>query len=66
MFRELSVTLTGRPSNPNSLTQPPAPSDSGKNSPDQDMDDEEVSFDVKIEHALSGTRVFFKCFLSFI
>ncbi|XP_064394235.1 phosphatidylinositol 3,4,5-trisphosphate 5-phosphatase 2-like [Halichondria panicea] len=56
MFRELSVTLTGRPSNPNSLTQPPAPSDSGKNSPDQDMDDEEVSFDVKIEHALSGKK----------
>ncbi len=58
MFRELSVTLTGRPSNPSSLTQPIPPSDAGKDSPDQDMDEEEVSFDVKVEHALSGTRFF--------
>ncbi len=55
MFRELSVTLiTGRPSNPTSLSQPLPPHDSGLESPDQDMDDEEVSFDVKIDQALSG------------
>ena len=54
MLRELNVTLTGRHSNPTSLSQPLPPSDSGIESPDQDMDDEEVSFDVKVDVALSG------------
>ena len=49
MLRELSVTLTGRPSDPSSLTQPPTSSESGADSPDQEGDDEEVTFDVKVE-----------------
>ena len=61
MLRELSVTLAGRPahSNSGSLSQPPAAALStsvtgGGESPDQDADDEEVMFDVKIEQGLSG------------
>ena len=49
MLRELSVTLTGRPSDPGSLTQPPPSSEGGADSPDQETDDEEVTFDVKVE-----------------
>ena len=64
MLRELSVTLAGRPAHTNagSLSQPPAAALStsvtgGNESPEQDTDDEEVMFDVKVEQGLSGECV---------
>lgn len=57
MLRELSVTLAGRPTHTGSLSQPP--SAAGAESPDQDTDDEEVLFDVKLEQGISGGCVVF-------
>ena len=56
MLRELSVTLTGRPAHSGSLGQQQAAITNGE-VPDHEGDDEEVSFDVKIE-ALSGEEFY--------